>query len=119
MKNKTDLIYEYLTENCIGKENRKKSNYFMEKYDINNNKTFRHHIEKMRFNTDEYPIRIESIAGKHGGYYVKRDNEVTTTVEKFKQRTARTAKTARALEKTPALGQLKIKLKKLFNKGRD
>ncbi|MCI9585673.1 MAG: hypothetical protein HFH45_03455 [Bacilli bacterium] len=116
--NKTDLIYEYLTTKCVGKENRLKSNFFMDKFDIHNNKTFRSHIEKMREGMhDKYPIRIESISGRNGGYYVRRPNESVNTVAKFKQRTRRTAQRARELEKAPALGQFKMKFKKIFRKG--
>lgn len=115
MKTKTDLIYEYLTTKCVGKDKRQKSNFFMDMFDIHSNKTFRSHIEKMRNGmSDKYPIRIESISGRNGGYYVRKINEPTDTVEKFKQRTKKTAQTAKALEKAPAFGQLRLKIKKIF-----
>lgn len=114
--NKLDEIYKCLLKECIGKENRKKSNYFMNKFGITNNKTFRSYIEKIRYNTDKYPIRVESISGQNGGYYIARKNEKTDTVAKFKQRTRKTAMTARKLEKTPILGQIRIKIKKLFER---
>lgn len=115
---KQDLIYEYLIKNCVGKENRKKSTFFMKLFDIANNKTFRYYIEKIRYNTDKYPIRVESVSGKNGGYYIAKRNEKTDTVEKFKQRTRKTALTASKLKKTPILGQIKMKFKEIFKGGK-
>ena len=111
-----DIIYDYLIKHCVGKENRKKSTFFMKKFGILDNKTFRSYIEKIRYNTDKYPIRVESMSGKNGGYYIARKNEKTDTVAKFKQRTRKIAMTAKKLEKTPILGQIRIKMEKLFER---
>lgn len=101
---------------CIGRENRKKSNYFMEKLDISNNKTFRGYIEQIRYDNNTYPVRVESVSGSNGGYYIARRDEKTDTVEKFKQRIKKTARTTKQLEKTPILGQIRIKIKSLFER---
>ena len=77
--NKSVEIYNYLLQNCIGYENRVKSQEVMHLFDVEDNKTFRSYIESARVNP-ECTYFIGSEAGKNGGYWIatsKREKRVT------------------------------------------
>lgn len=62
-------IYNFLLDNCVGYDNRVKASYLMEKFHIEDHKTFRSYIESARLNPVlEYCISSE--AGKNGGYWI-------------------------------------------------
>lgn len=64
-----ELIYNYLTVNCVGYENRVKARTIMRKFGIKDNKTFRSYIQAIREDYN-YPRLIGSEAGKSGGYWI-------------------------------------------------
>lgn len=62
-------IYDYLLQNCLGYENRIKGRKLMGLFHIEDHKTLRSYIEKIR-QEDEYEFLIGSEAGKNGGYFI-------------------------------------------------
>lgn len=76
--NKSQMIYDYLLENCIGYENRIKGYELMKLFDINDNKTLRSYIQETR-KKDEYKYLVGSEAGFKGGYWI-----VNNAIEKKK-----------------------------------
>lgn len=64
-----DLIYDYLILNCVGYENRIKSNKLMKMFNIGSNKALRGYIQELRKNPN-YPKLIGSEAGSDGGYFI-------------------------------------------------
>lgn len=64
-----DLIYDYLNENCVGYENRVKSDVLMKEFGIKDNKTFRNYIQELRQNPN-YENLVGSEAGSSGGYFI-------------------------------------------------
>lgn len=76
-----DLIYDYLNENCVGYNNRVKSDILMKKFGIKDNKTFRSYIQELRQNP-KYENLVGSEAGSNGGYFiVSNKEEFRTTVD--------------------------------------
>jgi hypothetical protein len=76
-----DLIYDYLNENCVGYENRVKSDVLMKEFGIKDNKTFRNYIQELRQNPN-YENLVGSEAGSSGGYFIVSNyQEFKTTVE--------------------------------------
>ena len=66
---KSELIYDYLINNCVGYDNRIKANVLMTLFGIKDNKTFRSYIQDIRKNPD-YEKLVGSEAGHNGGYYI-------------------------------------------------
>ena len=64
-----EMIYAYLVNNCVGYDNRVKARVLMNKFGINDNKTFRSYIQSIREDY-QYPRLIGSEAGKYGGYWI-------------------------------------------------
>ena len=80
-QSKIELVYYYLTENCVGYENRIKSECLMKLFEIKDNKTFRSYIQELRKNPN-YTKLVGSEAGKDGGYFIVSNyQEFKTTVE--------------------------------------
>lgn len=74
---KPNQIYNYLMQNCIGYDNRIKSDVLMDLFEIRSNKTFRTYIEIAR---EEFDYFIASEAGRQGGYWIasnKKDKQIT------------------------------------------
>ena len=66
---KSEKIYNYLLENCIGYDNRVKADVLMKEFSINDHKTLRAYIENARIDS-KYVYFIGSEAGKLGGYWI-------------------------------------------------
>lgn len=64
-----EMIYAYLVNNCVGYDNRVKARVLMNKFGINDNKTFRSYIQSIREDY-QYPRVIGSQAGSDGGYWI-------------------------------------------------
>ena len=76
-----ELIYDYLNKNCVGYDNRVKSDYLMKLFEIRDNKTFRRYIQELRQNP-KYEKLVGSEAGSSGGYFIVSNyEEFKTTVE--------------------------------------
>jgi len=93
MKN---ILIEYLKNNCIGYDNRQKSNQLMKVVGIKDNKEFRTLIEDIRQSKET--IFICSEAGKTGGYWLPTTKEeVETTIDHLESRAWEMIKTAKIL----------------------
>lgn len=64
-----ELIYEYLTTNCVGIDNRVKGWELMKKFNIKDHKTLRGYIQDLR-QDENLDKLIGSLAGKNGGFYI-------------------------------------------------
>ena len=93
-----ELIYKYLVLNCIGYDNRIKANVLMNKFNINDNKTFRGYIQAIRQNP-EFPRMIGSEAGSSGGYWIIANaNEFYSTAKHLEARAREMQKTSEMLQ---------------------
>ena len=92
------LLIEYLKNNCIGYDNRQKSNQLMKVVGIKDNKEFRSLIEDIRQSKET--IFICSEAGKQGGYWLPTTKEeVETTIDHLESRAYEMIKTAKKKKK--------------------
>ena len=83
---KLDQLYYYMTKNTVGRTKMVKSSVLMEKFNINDNKTFRSMIEAIRL-SDKYDKIICSEAGSKGGYWIATSQEeITDTLEHLYKR---------------------------------
>ena len=90
---KTDRIYYYMLKHAVGHDKMIKSSELMSKFKINDNKTFRSHIEEIRLN-DKYDKIICSEAGIAGGYYIgTTEEEIIDTLEHLYKRSMQMLKT--------------------------
>ncbi len=62
-------LHDYLKNNCVGFENRKKGSEIMKIFGIKDNGTFRRYIRIIR-NSDVFQKIICSKAGNDGGYWL-------------------------------------------------
>lgn len=91
-----ELLIEYLKNNCIGYDNRQKSNKLMKVVNITDNKEFRALIEEIRQSKET--IFICSEAGKDGGYWLPTTKEeVEITIDHLEARAYEMIKTAKIL----------------------
>jgi len=111
--NLDDRIYYYLQKNAVGYSKRVKSSILMDKFNINDNKTLRSHIESIRDNMD-YQLIVCSEAGKHGGYWIATNKEeVYDTLEHLYKRSMKMLKTYSRIRKKARLNrQMTLKLNK-------
>lgn len=90
---KTDQLYHYMLKNAVGRTKMVKSSVLMEKFNINDNKTFRSYIEEMRL-SDKYDKIVCSEAGHSGGYWIATNQqEITDTLEHLYKRSMQMLKT--------------------------
>ena len=113
---KSDKIYDYLLKNAVGRLKMVKSNKLMELFEINDNKTFRSHIEEIRLN-DKYDKIICSEAGSKGGYYIgTTEEEIIETLEHLYKRSMQMLKTySKIKQKAIHDKHCKLKLEELEN----
>ena len=91
-----ELLIEYLKNNCVGYDNRQKSNKLMKIVNITDNKEFRALIEEIR--QSKKTIFICSEAGKSGGYWLPTTKEeIVTTIDHLESRAYEMIKTAKIL----------------------
>lgn len=94
-----DKVIKYLLENCKGYNKRKKSIEIMKYLNINDNKSLRRIIEKIR-QDNKNKIFICSEAGHKGGYWIAKDyREIDQTIEHLEKRAYEMLKTAKILRK--------------------
>lgn len=90
---KLDQLYYYMLKNAVGRKKMIKSSVLMEKFNINDNKTFRSMIEAIRL-SDKYDKIICSEAGSKGGYWIATSQEeITDTLEHLYKRSMQMLKT--------------------------
>lgn len=90
---KLDQLYYYMTKHAVGRTKMVKSSVLMEKFNINDNKTFRSMIEAIRL-SDKYDKIICSEAGSKGGYWIATSQEeITDTLEHLYKRSMQMLKT--------------------------
>lgn len=83
---KLDQLYYYMLKHAVGRKKMIKSSVLMEKFNINDNKTFRSMIEAIRL-SDKYDKIICSEAGSKGGYWIATSQEeITDTLEHLYKR---------------------------------
>lgn len=88
-----EQIYDYLINNCVGYNNRIKAYKLMRMFNINNHKTFRSKIQKIRQNKQFKKI-VGSEAGKRGGYWIiANENEYKETMFHLRARSDEMKKT--------------------------
>lgn len=91
-----ELLIEYLKNNCVGYDNRQKSNRLMKVVDITDNKEFRDLIQSIRQSKET--IFICSEAGKTGGYWLPTtETEIRDTIDHLEFRAYEMIKTAKIL----------------------
>ena len=91
-----ELLIEYLKNNCVGYDNRQKSNKLMKIVNITDNKEFRALIEDIRQSNNK--IFICSEAGKTGGYWLPTTKtEIRDTIDHLESRAYEMIKTAKIL----------------------
>lgn len=107
------MIHDYLKQNAVGYENRKKSYEIMRQFGIKDNKTFRDYIEEIRQSSIFQKI-ICSEAGSNGGYWVAtNEQEVQETLDHLYKRAMGMLKTYAIIKnKLQADGQFRIKTSK-------
>lgn len=90
---KLDQLYYYMLKNAVGRKKMVKSSVLMEKFNVNDNKTFRSMIEAIRL-SDKYDKIICSEAGSKGGYWIATSQEeITDTLEHLYKRSMQMLKT--------------------------
>lgn len=113
---KVDQLYYYMTKNAVGRTKMVKSSVLMEKFNINDNKTFRSYIEEMRL-SDKYDKIVCSEAGHKGGYWIATSQEeITDTLEHLYKRSMQMLKTySKIKQKAIHDKHCKLKLEELEN----
>lgn len=112
-KDLTYKIYAYLKKNCVGYENRVKSDLLMDLFEITDNKALRGYIQDIRQN--EYMQKIVcSEAGKNGGYWIaENEDEVIKTLKHLYNRSMEMLKNYSIIRRKAKLDrQMKIKMNK-------
>ena len=106
-------IYDYLKNNCVGYENRVKSDIIMNEFGITDNKTLRSYIQEIR-ESDILTKIICSEAGKDGGYWLaSSQKEVNQTLEHLYKRAMEMLKNYSVIKRKARLNkQMRIKLSK-------
>lgn len=113
---KLDQLYYYMTKNAVGRTKMVKSSVLMEKFNVNDNKTFRSMIEAIRL-SDKYDKIICSEAGSKGGYWIATSQEeITDTLEHLYKRSMQMLKTySRIKQKAIHDKHCKLKLYEMEN----
>ena len=94
-----EMIYAYLVNNCVGYDNRVKARVLMNKFGINDNKTFRSYIQSIREDY-QYPRVIGSQAGSDGGYWmIANKQEFDETVHHLYARAIEMQKCCKTMKK--------------------
>lgn len=92
-----ELIYDYLTNNCVGYDNRVKGWQLMKLFNIKDHKTLRSYIQELR-QDEEIDKMIGSVAGKSGGFFIIENyNEFKDTVDHLYLRAMEMLKTRQNL----------------------
>jgi hypothetical protein len=106
-------IYDYLKKNAIGYENRIKGNKLMQIFGINDNKTLREHIKKIRDSSILQKI-VCSEAGSGGGYWMPiTQEEVYLTLQHLYKRSMKMLSTYATIKRKSKLNnQRRFKLGK-------
>lgn len=105
-----ERIYDYLTKNCRGFENRIKGYELMKLFNINDHKTLRSYIENIRQH-DEFCELVGSRAGKDGGYYIIRNlKEFNETVDHMYLRAMEMLNTCSKMKHKKNKNQLKFEI---------
>jgi len=107
---KVDQLYYYMVKNAVGRKKMVKSVVLMEKFNINDNKTFRSYIEEIRL-SDKYDKIVCSEAGVKGGYWIATSQEeITDTLSHLYKRSMQMLKTYSKI-KNKAINDKHCKLK--------
>ena len=81
-----ERIYEYLMDNCIGKNKLVKNYQLRNMFGINSDKCLRGIIQNIRSNK-KFKRIVGSISGKSGGYYIcSTPDEINETINNIKHR---------------------------------
>ena len=81
-----ELIYNYLENNCRGKENLVKNKELRDLFNIGSDRALREIIQNIR-ESKEYKDVIGSLSGKSGGFYIcVNDDEIEETINNIKHR---------------------------------
>ena len=106
-------LYVYLKNNAVGYSKRVKSSILMKKFNIDDNKTLRKHIQKIR-NDETLQKIVCSESGKNGGYWIaNNEQEIQDTLDHLYKRAMEMLKTYNAIKKKAQNdGQYRIKFSK-------
>lgn len=103
-------IYDYLTKNCRGFDNRVKGYELMHLFNIHDHKTLRSYIEAIR-QDEECLELIGSRAGRDGGYYIITSaSEFRDTVDHMYKRAMEMLHTCSAMKNKVNENQLKFEI---------
>jgi hypothetical protein len=81
-----NLIYEFLLDNCVGKDNLIKNKELRKIFNISSDKALRKIIQNIR-ESKLYIRVIGSVSGKSGGFYIcDTDEEIEETINNIKHR---------------------------------
>lgn len=81
-----ELIYDYLKQNCRGKDNLIKNRELRELFDIHSDRGLREIIQNIR-ESKKYKDIIGSLSGKTGGFYIcTTEDEIEETINNIKHR---------------------------------
>ena len=109
----TYKIYGYLKNNCVGYENRIKSDVLIKEFNITDNKTLRDYIQEIRESETLQKI-VCSEAGKNGGYWIaENEEEVEKTLQHLYNRSMEMLKNYSIIRRKAKLDrQMRIKMHK-------
>lgn len=80
------MVYEYLLENHVGKENLIKNKDLRELFNIGSDKAMRKIIQNIRESKD-YTLLVGSVSGKSGGFYIcNKKEEEQETIDNIRHR---------------------------------
>lgn len=84
--NKEEQVYNYLLQNCKGKDNLIKNRELMKLFNINSDKSMRKIIQNIR-EDKRFTEVIGSVSGKSGGNYICiTEQEIEETINNIKHR---------------------------------
>lgn len=93
-----ELIYDYLTKNCVGYDNRVKGWQLMKLFNIHDHKTLRSYIQELRQDV-ELDRMIGSVAGSKGGFFIIENyDEFKNTVDHLYLRAMEMLKTYKIMK---------------------
>ena len=93
-----ETLINFLLNNCVGYENRKKAFELMPIVNLNDHKTFRNLIEDIRQADND--VFICSEAGQGGGYWIPTEScEIEDTITHLRKRAYEMLRTAESLRK--------------------
>lgn len=102
------LVYDYLCENHVGKDNLIKNKDLRKLFEINSDKAMRKVIQNIR-EDKQYKKLVGSISGKTGGFYI------CTTKEEAEKTINNTAHRANQMLRTTHVMEWKARLGGLLN----